>query len=207
MGRIRDVSLVMAAILLFALFIHDPFPLRLIAFGGLAGAALVIGYSIRYISLLRAFALLPLEKAVFIYCIPAAIIGIVLGLLTRSVFDLTLLPRAVTGTAFIAPLTGAAEELIFRGYIQGHIRPAGRIFSIIYTSAVHTLYKLLVILSLSVPLQFDFFFLIFWTFIGGIVFGALRELSRNTIPPVIAHAVFDILLYGGMPAAPVWVWS
>jgi membrane protease YdiL (CAAX protease family) len=207
MGRIRDVSIVMAGILLFALFIHDPLPLRAIAFAGLTGAALMIGYSMRGISILHAFAVYALNRKVFIYLIPAIVLGIGLGLLTRNVFDLSLLPGAVTGIAFITPVIGATEELIFRGYIQGHVRPIGRIFSIVYASTVHTCYKLLVILSLSVPLHFDFFFLIFWTFVGGLAFGALRELSRSTIPPIIAHAAFDIMLYGGMSVAPVWVWS
>ncbi|MCK5693629.1 MAG: CPBP family intramembrane metalloprotease, partial [Bacteroidales bacterium] len=54
---------------------------------------------------------------------------------------------------------------------------------------------------------FDFFYLIFWTFLGGLLIGTLRELSGSTIPPVIAHAVFDIILYGGLAIAPVWVWS
>jgi len=207
MRRIRDVSIVMAAILLFALFIHNPLPLRIISFAGLAGAALMIGYTLRNASVLHAFAVYSLNRRIFIYFIPAIILGIGLGLLTRNAFDLSLLPGAITGVAFITPVIGATEELIFRGYIQGHVRPIGRIFSIVYASTVHTCYKLLVILSLSVPLQFDFFFLIFWTFIGGLAFSALRELSKSTFPPVIAHAAFDIVLYGGLSVAPVWVWS
>jgi membrane protease YdiL (CAAX protease family) len=78
---------------------------------------------------------------------------------------------------------------------------------VVYASTVHTCYKLLVILSLSVPLQFDFFFLVAWTFVGGILFGSLRELSGSTLPPVIAHAVFDVVLYGGLATVPVWVWT
>jgi len=134
-------------------------------------------------------------------------LGLILGLLTRSRFELTLIPAGLTGIAIIAPLIGSAEELVFRGYIQGQLRAVGKIFSIVTASALHTTYKLLVILTLSIPLQFDFFFLIIWTFIGGFLSGILRELSGSTIPPVVAHAVFDIVLYGGLASAPVWVWS
>ena len=206
-GRIRDVLLSFTGILLFAGFIHHSFPLLLLAPGGLAGTAVVIGFSTRNMTIREAFGLKRLNRKVLLYVLPAIVLGIILGMLTRNRFELTLIPAGFTGVAFVAPLVGTVEELIFRGYIQGHLRPVGRIFSIVTASVIHTSYKLLVILTLAIPLQFDFFFLIFWTFIGGFLSGILRELSGNTIPPVIAHAVFDVVLYGGLASAPVWVWS
>jgi membrane protease YdiL (CAAX protease family) len=206
-GRIRDVLLSFTGILLFAGFIHQPFPLLLLAIGGLACTAVVIGFSIRHLTVLEAFGLNRLNQKILLYVLPAIVLGLVLGILTRSRFELTLIPVGFTSVAIVAPLVGSFEELVFRGYIQGQLRAVGKIFSIITASALHTTYKLLVILTLAVPLQFDFFFLIFWTFVGGVLIGTLRELSGNTIPPVIAHAVFDIVLYGGLVSAPVWVWS
>ena len=197
----------MAGILIFALFIHAPLPRRIISFIALTGSALMLGYSTRNASLLQVIGLTPVSRRILIYMIPAMLLGIGLAWLTRSTFDLSPLPTSVSRFVFIAPLIGAAEELIFRGYIQGSLRQISRSFSIIYASTVHTCYKLLVILSLTVPLQFDLFFLVMWTFIGGLAFGALREGSRSSIPPVIAHALFDIILYGGYALAPVWVWS
>jgi membrane protease YdiL (CAAX protease family) len=206
-GRIRDVLLSFTGILLFAGFIHHPFPLQLLAIGGLACTAVVIGFSIRHLTVLEAFGLNRLNQKILLYVLPAIMLGLVLGILTRSRFELTLIPVGFTSVAIVAPLVGSFEELVFRGYIQGQLRAVGKIFSIITASALHTTYKLLVILTLAVPLQFDFFFLIFWTFVGGVLIGTLRELSGNTIPPVIAHAVFDIVLYGELVSAPVWVWS
>ena len=205
--RIRDVLLSFTGILLFAGFIHHPFPLLLLAIGGLAGTAVVIGFSARHMTIREAFGLKRLNRKVLLYTLPSIVIGVIMGMLTRNRFELTLIPAGFTGVAFVAPLVGTVEELIFRGYIQGHLRPVGRIFSIVTASVTHTSYKLLVILTLAIPLQFDFFFLIFWTFVGGVLFGTLRDLSGSTIPPVIAHAVFDIVLYGGLASAPVWVWS
>jgi membrane protease YdiL (CAAX protease family) len=205
--RIRDILLALAGILIFAAFIHKPFPLIFIAFGGLAGTAAVIGFSIRHLTLREAFGLMPLKRKVYLYMLAAAGMGVLLGIFTRNRFELSIIPAGFTGIALLAPLVGISEELIFRGYIQGHLRPLGRVFSIFIASTAHTCYKLLVILSLGIPLQFDFFFLIFWTFIGGLLFGMLRELASNTIPPMIAHAVFDIVLYGTLATAPVWVWS
>jgi len=205
--KIRDVSLSVLGILLFAGFIHQTFPKLLLAIGGLAGAGAVIAYSIRDKAVLEAFGVDRIDRKVLLYGLPALLLGVILGIAARNSFDVSLFPARITGVALVAPMVGAAEELIFRGYIQGHLRPMGRIFPVVYASAVHTCYKLLVILSLSISLSFDFFFLVFWTFVGGLLFGALRELSGSTVPPVIAHAVFDVVLYGGLITAPVWVWS
>lgn len=205
--RIRDVLLSFMGILLFAGFIHHSFPHLLLAMGGLAITALVMAYSIRHLTFFEAFGVLPLNRKVFIYIIPAIMLGLILGILTRNRFELTLIPAGFTGIAFVAPLIGATEELVFRGYFQGRLRPMGRASSILTATALHTSYKLLVILSLAAPLQFDFFFLIFWTFVAGLLIGAIRDLSGSVVPPVFAHAVFDIVLYGGLASAPLWVWS
>lgn len=207
MKRILIVSLVVGGILLFACFIHSPLPLKIIAFTSLAGSGFIIGYSARQDPFLSLFGLSGITRKSILFCIPALVLGSGLGILTRYTFDLSALPLSLKSFVLIAPLIGATEELIFRGYIQGQLQSIGRLFSIIYASTVHTCYKLLVILSLSVPLQFDFFFLILWTFLGGVVFGILKDLSKSSLTPMIAHAVFDIALYGGLSVAPVWVWS
>lgn len=203
---IEHVLLSAAGILIFAGFIHQSFPLRLIAIGGLAGTALLIAFSTRYLNLQEAFGTGRLNRTILLYMLPAAFLGVILGILTRQRFELTLIPAGFAGMVVVAPLIGAVEEFVFRGYMQGQLRQHGKISSVFYTSGLHTCYKLLVILTLSIPRQFDFFFLLFWTFIGGLLFGALRECSKSTIPPMLAHAVFDIVLYGGLATAPVWVW-
>jgi len=207
MKRILVVTLVVAGILLFAGFIHSPLPLKSVAYVSLAGSGFLIGYSVRLNPLLPAFGLARIGRRSILFFIPALVLGAALGILTRYTFDLSALPVSLKSFVLTAPLVGATEELIFRGYIQGYMQSIGRLFSVIYASSVHTCYKVLVILSLSIPLQFDFFFLILWTFLGGTVFGLLKDLSRSSLPPVIAHAAFDIVLYGGLSVAPVWVWS
>jgi membrane protease YdiL (CAAX protease family) len=205
--RIRDVMLSFAGILIFAGFIHHSFPLILLAIGGLAITALIIVISTKNMTISGVFGISRLDKRTLIFILAAIIFGVILGVLTRNRFELGLLPLGLTGVALTAPLVGACEELLFRGYIQGHTRPLGIFFSIVIATSMHTIYKLLIILTLALPLQFDFLFLIFWTFIGGLLFGILRELSGSSIPPVIAHAIFDVVVYGGLATAPVWVWS
>jgi membrane protease YdiL (CAAX protease family) len=205
--RIRDALLALAGILLFAGFIHRDFPLLIIAVAGIAGAGIAIGYSIRNISFTLALGIDKLNRRILQYCLPAVLLGIILGVLARHRFDLPLVPEGLSMVALVAPLVGVVEELIFRGYMQGLVRPLGRSFSIVFAASAHTGYKVLVILSLSGPFHFDYAFLVCWTITGGLLFGILRELSGSTFPPLFAHAVFDILLYGGMASAPVWVWS
>jgi membrane protease YdiL (CAAX protease family) len=205
--RIRDACLSLTGILLFAGFIHHSFPLLMIAIAGVTGAGIAIGFSIRSIPIPFALGIDKLNRRILLYCLPAALLGIVLGVFARHRFELSLVPKGLTRVAMVAPLIGSAEELVFRGYMQGLIRPLGRVFSIVFAAAAHTGYKVLVILTFSGPLQFDYSFLVFWTIVGGLLFGTLRELSGSTFPAVIAHAVFDILLYGGMATTPLWVWS
>lgn len=207
LGHLRYSGLALIGILVFAAFVHHKQALFFLAIGGLALSALMIALSIRNMSILKAFGIDRLSRKILLYCLPALILGLLMGIFTRNSADLSLFPARITHVAIIAPLVGAMEELIFRGYIQGQLRPMGRGLSIISTSLGHSAYKMLVILSLSLPLQFDIFFLVIWTFIGGGLFGLLREQSGSAIPPIIAHALFDIILYGGLVTSPVWVWA
>ena len=201
------VSLVVAGIFLFALFIHNPWPLRIIALGGLLASALIISFTQRQISLLSIFGIGKPNLRIYLFIVAGLLIGTALGIFTRLHFELSLLPATLTLFAVIAPLTGAMEELVFRGYIQGKLNSINPIFAVIYAAIAHTGYKLLVIYSLERPLEFDFLFLAQWTFLGGLAFGSLRGFSKSIFPPLIAHAIFDILLYGGLLTAPFWVWS
>jgi membrane protease YdiL (CAAX protease family) len=201
------VSGAVAGILLFALFVHDPGALRVLAYASLAASTVWIGYSTRHVSLLKACGITLPGRRTLLYILPALLLGALLGIATRNRFGLSLIPLALGRVALVAPCIGAFEEVLFRGYIQGTLQPAGRILSVVIAAIIHSAYKLLLICSFPGPLQFDLLFLGLWTFAGGLAFGILKELSGNTIPPVIAHALFDIILYGGLSVAPAWVWS
>lgn len=196
-----------AGLFAFALFIHDPWPWRLMALTGLLVSGLFIGFSLRQISFLELFGLGKAELRISLFTLAGLLIGCAMGIFTRQHFKLGLFPASLTLIALLAPLVGTVEELVFRGYIQGILEPLNRLFAMVYAAVAHTGYKLLVIYSLGRPQEFDFLFLAQWTLLGGLVFGGLRLLSKSIFPPVLAHAVFDILLYGGSVVAPFWVWS
>ena len=201
------VSLVVAGIFLFALFIHKPWPWKIIALSALLASALIIGFTPREVSLLSILGIGKPSLRIYLLMMVGLIIGTALGIYTRHHFELGLLPVTLTLVAVIAPLTGAMEELLFRGYIQGKLNSINPIFAVLYAAISHTAYKLLVIYSLGRPLEFDFLFLAQWTFLGGLAFGSLRFFAQSIFPPLIAHAIFDIILYGGLLTAPFWVWS
>ena len=198
---------VIGGLLLFAGFVHFPWPSRIMAVVGLLLAGGGIGFASRDQPLLHALGLTRPGRRVMYWTILAFSLGALLAILTRNRFGISLLPRTIGIMILVSPCIGAMEELVFRGYIQGRLRPSGRALSILATALAHTGYKLLVILTLPGPGRFDPLFLGMWTFVGGTAFGITRDFSENTIPPLIAHVVFDILLYGGLSTAPAWVWS
>ena len=110
------------------------------------------------------------------------------------------------GFAIIAPVIGSAEELIFRGFLQGHLHRYGIIFSVIFATLSHTAYKCSLFISHS-SYKTDISFLLIWTIVAGLILGALREISKNVTPALIAHACFDIIVYGDYAISPWWVWG
>ena len=207
-ARYLDVVLVMAGIILFALYIHEDSWLIIISFTGLILSAICIGIFIinrNWIpQIIGSFS--PSRRLTF-FCMAGVITGSLLALILRHFFFDTLFPTAIAKFAIIAPLIGISEELLFRGYVQGRIRGSSRIISIIVAATAHTLYKYIALKTLSAPVEIEFLFLVKWTVIGGLIFGILRDLSNSVFPPCLAHGCFDILVYGGFASAPTWVWG
>ena len=205
---LKESILVVSGICLFALFIHKNTYIQFISFAGLVFTSLVIMRSVyNFSSLLTLFGIIPFSKKIISYTIAAILFGSLLGLVHNFFYDDTLLPSSLTKFALIAPLIGIAEELVFRGYVQTKTASLGAMFSIVFASFGHTIYKYFVLKTMPVDLGIIFPKLILLTFLFGIVLGILRLRSKNLFPALMAHAVFDIVVYGGATVAPVWVWG
>jgi membrane protease YdiL (CAAX protease family) len=143
--------------------------------------------------------------------IPFALIGILLGISLGMLKGLLehrpLIPLCFKITAIIAPMVGIAEELLFRGFIQGAFSKISAWLSIVIASASHTIYKLLVIGTYPDELGINMFYMAILTFSAGLLIGWLRKASESLIPSALAHGCFDIVLYGGLTVLPVWVWG
>jgi membrane protease YdiL (CAAX protease family) len=207
--EIPSAVLVTAGVCIFGWLIHGGYWQRIISFSGLALAAVVIGGSVQHVgALLRVFGLIPFSRKWLPYSVAGIIFGMLLGILYNSLRTDALLPAKLTGFGFLAPLIGITEELLFRGFVQSRLLASlGSTASVLMTAAGHTLYKSLVIGTVNADLHIHLPSLIVLTFLVGSVLGFMRNSAGSIIPPALAHACFDILVYGGAAVAPVWVWG
>jgi membrane protease YdiL (CAAX protease family) len=203
-NRIYEALLCTFGLGVFSFFIHFSFPYRLLSFAGLILTAFFMSRQwsavkmplfVKKFTFRNAFAILM-----------AIILGFSIAFLYRNSLRIPLLLNSIQIFAVIAALIGIFEEIVFRGFIQGRLKEVNVLFSIFFGSFSHTIYKCCLFLSPVMLGKIDISFLAFWTFCCGLLFGILKQYSRSTIPPAIAHALFDVLVYGQCLSAPCWVW-
>ncbi len=180
----------------------------MISFAGLIIAGIVINRNIRKLRDIKSlFGFNKISGTVMIYLFIAVVFGVLIASVYRNHQHNTILPGRLTYFAIPAMLIGSTEEFIFRGFIQGHTRNFGAVFSVIFATLSHTAYKCLFFLAHQSVYEIDIIFLMKWTIFGGIIFGILKEYSNNIVPPLAGHAVFDLLVYGDSQVIPWWIWS
>jgi len=241
---------------LFGLFAHAGLPRRIASFAGLAMAAGAIGVSLRRTPSAALFGIPRLSRALAAWAAAGCALGCGLGVLFRMHVDGSYIPASLGSFVIVAVLIGAAEELLYRGYVQGQLASLGRqrCFSdvrggsphppresagsprvqaaigaaaaesrrarcetcafvlgwpaaVAIAAAGHTLYKCGLFVFPPEGAAIDLAALACMTFFGGLAFGVLRHLSGGVLSPVLAHAVFDLLVYGDRMQAPWWVWG
>jgi uncharacterized protein len=90
--------------------------------------------------------------------------------------------RSAAELALIATLAGLAEEVLFRGVMQGELaRRVPGVLALVLTSAV---FGLAHFLTLSYALL---------AALGGLYLGALYWAQGNLLIPIIAHALYDLV--------------
>ena len=203
-----ETILLIAGIGLFAWFIQEDNYLIAVAFGGLLMASLVISAIIvKSESPAEIFEVNRFNKRILVFCFAGLFIGVVPAFCGRYYYDLTDFPASLTIIALVSPLIGITEELVFRGYIQDRLRIVGTVGAVVIAAAAHALYKLLVLGSVADIVEVNFLALVGLTFGFGLAVGFIRAASHSVIPALVAHASFDILMYGDFTSMPVWVWG
>ncbi|NIS60153.1 MAG: CPBP family intramembrane metalloprotease, partial [Proteobacteria bacterium] len=203
-----EAAVASAGMGLFGLSVHSGLPWILLSGVGLLATTLAIAHSFRAGgSLTEIFALLPLSRKGAFYLGLGCAVGSAFGIFFRVYQDVGTLPTELGRFVFVAAAIGAAEEVLFRGYVQGGVRRLGSMAGVTLTAAAHTLYKLALFALPPEGIVIDYEFLAIWTFIGGVIFGGLREFSDSVLPPLCGHVSFDIVVYGQRAHAPWWVWS
>jgi membrane protease YdiL (CAAX protease family) len=197
-----------AGLVLFALTAHSGLPWVLAGAGGLVVAAVAIGRSLRAAdSPAEMLGFARFSPKVIAFAAAGFLFGGGLGVLYRAAWRLDALPAGLEAFVVVACLVGAAEELVYRGYVQGRLRVLGGPAAICLAAVAHTAYKSALFVLPASPVEINYAFLAIWTLAGGIAFGLLREFSRSILPPAAAHAAFDLVVYGALAQAPWWVWA
>lgn len=148
-----------------------------------------------------------LTTKTFLYLFLGILLGLSYSLLYRHHLGLSFIPEHIYAFAIVAMGIGAAEELIFRGYLQGLVGNYGPIVASLLATVAHTGYKLSLFVVVPFAVDIDLFFLAQWTFLAGLFFSALREVAKNVTPSLLAHVVFDFMVYGSSQNAPWWIWN
>ena len=140
-----------------------------------------------------------------------ACLGVVTAVTYRGFLETTLLPSSLHWFALTAMGIGLAEELVWRGWMQGTLTETlGPWCAVLVVAASHTAYKtaLFVFPPDGVAMRTPGALLLMatLTFCLGTGLGLSRVRQGTIAAPMLAHAVFDLLVYGGYTATPWWVW-
>ncbi len=202
-----EATAVSAGMVLFALFAHAAQPVFSLAMAGLILTALAISSSFRSTeSLGSLFGLAGLSRPVVWWSIVGFGVGGGLAVLFRHISDRSLLPSGFEQFVVVAALIGAAEELLYRGYVQGRLGRLGWPAAMILAALAHTAYKTALFAFPPDDLVIQYYILAVCTFLVGAAFGLTRHLCGSVLPALTAHVLFDILVYGDWGQAPWWVW-
>ncbi len=205
---VLDGLVASAGMMLFATFVGCPKPLTLLSALGLMAAALAMIHSLRSdLALEEAFGLSLYFRRMPLWLLIGCAGGTVLGMVSRISEDTSALPSGIGQFVFSASAIGAAEELLFRGYIQGRLRSLGTVPAVVLAAVAHTAYKVCLFVFLPEGVAVDYFFLGYCTLTVGLALGALRERARSVLPALAGHVLFDIVVYGEGSMAPWWVWA
>ncbi|HET6442880.1 MAG TPA: CPBP family intramembrane glutamic endopeptidase [Phycisphaerae bacterium] len=205
---VGEAAVAGAGMVVFALFAHSlSVPFAFSAAGLTLTAAALVRAVVRSRSPLILFGLAPVARKVALYVPVGALLGLALGLWYRRHIGAPALPEAFRGFALVAALIGSAEEVLYRGYVQGRVRRLGPVGAVACAALLHTAYKSVLFALPGEAVTINFPFIVTATFVGGLAFGVLRELSGNVHAPLAAHAAFDLVVYAELAEAPWWVWS
>lgn len=198
-----------AGLVLFGATVHGSGWLRLVASAGLILAAVCLARALTATGPVAATLglLRPRGLGAAGWVGLGLLVGSALAAWYRVAMVLPILPLCLRPFALVAVLIGAAEEVVYRGVIQERLRPLGAAGAAVLAAALHTAYKgALFAFPPDAAMPVDLGLLTVGTFVGGALLGALREQAGNLWPCLLAHAAFDLMVYGDSATVPWWVW-
>lgn len=195
------------ALMVFSYFIHYEFPFRLISFAALIVPAWFFSRKLQSLSDLKnVIGKSASLKITILFNAAGFLLGLLLAVIYRWHLEISLFPESIQLFVIVAALIGCIEELVFRGLIQDYVKCISAPFSILFSTLSHTGYKCCLFLSPVIAANIDIGFLALYTFLAGLILGTIKHYSKSIMPSLIAHALFDILVYAEYLNAPWWVW-
>lgn len=140
---------------------------------------------------------------VFAYSI---IISVFLALWYRYSEHMPIIPASAEWFVVLSILIGATEEIIFRGVVQGEASRWHEQGAIYLSALAFAGYKSLLFVLPSAENQTNILNIFILTFLAGILLGYARKNSGSILPCLIAHGIFDLLVYMETANPPWWVW-
>jgi membrane protease YdiL (CAAX protease family) len=130
-----------------------------------------------------------------------------LGFLDRYLEGLDVFPGRLDWFVLVSMLIGATEEIIFRGVIQGEASRWNTRGAVMLSAFFFALYKTLIFIWPGEFNQANPWILFPVTFVAGILLGYTRKATNSLLPAILAHMLFDLILYADSAKAPWWVWE
>ena len=191
----------------FALFYRGSFALQLLAAVSLLVTAILI------VKVLITHNEVLLQKGLWQWPSPAKKVLVLsfgisggLAIWYRYTEQMPLLPVSFEWFVILSVLIGATEELIFRGVVQGEAsywHPTGAVYLSAFAFAG---YKTLLFVQPSPQNQTNLATLFIFTFLAGILLGYTRKNTGSIWPCLVAHGIFDLVVYAETASSPWWVW-
>ncbi len=194
-------------IVIFGYFISFSFPYKTIAFIPLFLIAFIISRHVNspIISFLHLFRK-TFTLRMSIYLIIGFQLGMAAAMYYRGNLGMPVLPDVIKPFSIVAVSIGIMEELFFRGFIQTQMNQLNAYFAIFFSALAHAAYKASLFLSPNaIPHEHLILFFV-GSFGAFIVLGLLRQQSKNLLPAIVTHAVFDLVVYSEVSHIPWWVW-
>jgi membrane protease YdiL (CAAX protease family) len=203
---INAISLTFA-LWIFALFVHSTFPIKSLSIIGLLLSSYFVGiiFLQNHESSFTA-STWQWRNSLVITISLSLFASLVLSMLYRNSLDLPIIPLYVEIYAILFVIIGFAEEIVFRGIVQGASSQWNGVGSIIIGSGSHAGYKSLLFVLADQPIDSTIPTLFLVTFIAGLFLGFTRYKTNSLWPCLLAHGLFDLWVYAEQSTAPWWVW-
>jgi membrane protease YdiL (CAAX protease family) len=179
-------------LVLFSYFIHDVLPLRVLAFAALGAMAFLISMDRgddRVLGTMK-------NRRSLSFGIMIAIAGALLAVYyLRDEANMPIIPKSLGWFAILAAIIGSTEELVFRGWMQSQFSGRFAWAGILFAAFAHAAYKSALFLSPEIMYDLNTLGLFRMTFLAGIFLGSLRYYTGSVWPALLAHGIFDLLVY------------